>query len=92
MQIWRDILIHSTALQALEVLLPAKKPEIDPKPAVIDEVPFEESEIVDVRATPFASGNFFDQGFASQFGDEEEDWEDDEEDEDEDGEPECRTQ
>ncbi|CAL1716820.1 unnamed protein product [Somion occarium] len=32
---------------ALEALLPPKKPEMDPKPAVIDEVPFEERDIVD---------------------------------------------
>ena len=57
---------------------------------MIDEVPFEESDIVEVRETPFTDGTFFDHGFASQFGDEEEDWEDEEDSED--GEPECRNQ
>ncbi|THG98188.1 hypothetical protein EW026_g3956 [Hermanssonia centrifuga] len=33
--------------EVLEAVLPPKKPELDPKPAVIDEVPFEESDIVD---------------------------------------------
>ena len=78
------------ACQALAALLPPKKPEIDPKPAVIDEVPFEESDIADVRETPFAGGNFFDHGFSTQFGEDEEDWEDD--DDSEGGEPECRNQ
>ena len=75
------------------MLLPPKKPELDPKPAVIDEVPFEESDLADVRETPFAGGSFFDHGFSSQFGDDEGDWEDEDSDaDDEDGEPECRTQ
>ena len=50
----------TTLFQALEALLPPKKPEMDPKPAVIDEVDYEESDIVDVRETPFAGENFFD--------------------------------
>ncbi|GJE94872.1 DnaJ-domain-containing protein [Phanerochaete sordida] len=33
--------------KALEALLPPKKPELDPKPAVIDEVAFEESDLAD---------------------------------------------
>ena len=78
------------SFQALEALLPPKKPEMDPKPAVIDEVDFEQSDIADVRATPFAGGNFFDHGFSNQFDDDENDWED--EDEDSAGEPECRPQ
>ena len=70
-------------------MLPPGKPELDPKPAVIDEVAFEESDIADVREPPFP-GNFFDDGYA-KFGDNEEEWED--EDEDDDGyEPECRQQ
>ncbi|KAI0768127.1 DnaJ C terminal domain-containing protein [Trametes elegans] len=79
--------------QALGGLLPPKKPEMDPKPAVVDEVPFEESDIVDVRETPFnASSSFFDHASGFQFGGGDEDeWEDDE-DEDDDMEPECRTQ
>ncbi|KAI0787817.1 DnaJ-domain-containing protein [Fomes fomentarius] len=79
--------------QALAAVLPPKKPEMDPKPAVVDEVPFEESDIVDVRETPFPAGsNFFDHASGFQFGeDDEADWEDD--DDDDDGtEPECRTQ
>lgn len=75
--------------QALAALLPPGKPELDPKPAVIDEVAFEESDIADVREPPFP-GNFFDDGYA-KFGDNEDEWED--EDEDDDGyEPECRQQ
>ena len=68
---------------------------MDPKPAVIDEVPFEGGDIVDVRETRFAGSNCFDHGFGTQFGDDDEgDWEDedDEDDEDEMGEPECRPQ
>lgn len=67
---------------------------MDPKPAVIDEVPFEESDIADVREPPFP-GNFFDDGYANdQFGEHEGDWEDEDEDEDDDEgvEPECRQQ
>ncbi|EIW57392.1 DnaJ-domain-containing protein [Trametes versicolor FP-101664 SS1] len=78
--------------KALAGLLPPKKPEMDPKPAVVDEVPFEESDIVDVRATPFnASSSFFDHASGFQFGGDEEDWEDDEDDDDG-AEPECRPQ
>ena len=64
---------------------------MEPRPEVVDEADFEESDIVDVRARSFpASQNFFDQGFASQFGEgNEDDWEDED---DEDGEPECRPQ
>lgn len=63
---------------------------MQPRPAVVDEAGFEESDIVEVRERSFpASRDFFDHGFASQFGEGgEEDWED----EDEDGEPECRPQ
>ncbi|THH30004.1 hypothetical protein EUX98_g4195 [Antrodiella citrinella] len=85
--------LKSVDTQTLEALLPPKKTEMEPKPAVIDEVPFEEGDIVDVRETPFAGTNFFDHGFDTQFGegDDEEDWEDDEDD-DEHGEPDCRPQ
>lgn len=69
---------------------------MDPRPAVIDEVPFEESDIVDVRESPFAPSNFFDHGFgAAQFGaDNEEDWEDDDDEDDDEipGQPDCRPQ
>ncbi|KAF9484340.1 DnaJ-domain-containing protein [Pholiota conissans] len=76
---------------AIEAILPAKRLEVDPLPEIVDEADFEESDIVDVGARSFPAGNFFDQGFASQFGEDEEDWED-EEDEEMDGEPECRPQ
>ena len=66
-----------TARQALAAILPPKKAEMEPKPAVVDEVPFEASDIVDVRETPFPAGsNFFDHASGFQFG------EGDEEDED----------
>jgi len=77
------------------MLLPPKRVDVDPQPETVDEADFEESDIVDVRARSFpASQNFFDQGFASQFGESnDDDWEDDDEDEDDmDGEPECRPQ
>lgn len=91
------------SLQALEGLLPPKKPEMDPRPAVVDEVPFEESDIVDVRAHHFPGSSFFDRsGFAQQFGEGEDGWEDDDDDEDDDDEedewgphghePECQPQ
>ncbi|THH10874.1 hypothetical protein EW145_g1017 [Phellinidium pouzarii] len=67
--------------EALETLLPPKKPELEPRPSVVDVVAYEE-------------GDFVDSAFSSfQFGaeDDEEAWTDD--DEDADGEPpECRTQ
>ena len=81
--------------QALEALLPPKKTDVEPRPAVVDEAEYEESDMVEVRARSFpADTDFFDQGFAfaSQFGEgaDEEAWEDDD---DEGGaEPECRTQ
>ncbi|KAF8896222.1 hypothetical protein BD779DRAFT_1494583 [Infundibulicybe gibba] len=78
---------------ALASLLPPKKKDIDPRPDVVDEAEFEETNIADVRARSFpASPNFFDQGFASQFGDGDDDgWEDDDDDDDGMG-PECRPQ
>jgi DnaJ family protein A protein 2 len=60
----------------------------------VDEANFEESDIVDVRARSFpASLDFFDQGFPSQFGGDE-NWEDEEDDDDDINinEPECRPQ
>ena len=47
-----------------------------------------------MRARSFpASPNFFDQGFPSQFGGDENDWEDEDEDDDDVNlEPECRPQ
>lgn len=82
----------------MERLLPPKKDDMDPMPEIVDEVPYEEGDIVDVRARSFPAGSdFFDQGFASQFGEgDEDDWEDEDGDDyGEDnmgGEPECRPQ
>ena len=86
-------------MQALEKLLPLKKANIEPAPEIIDVVAFEEAELEDVRERYFpASSDFFDEGFASQFGEGDEDaWEDEDDDDDYDdhglgGEPECRHQ
>ncbi|OAX37773.1 DnaJ-domain-containing protein [Rhizopogon vinicolor AM-OR11-026] len=89
--------LQSVDKPALERLLPPKKPNMDPMPEVVDEAPYEEGDIVDVRARSFpASSDFFDQGFPSQFGEgDEDDWEDEDEDDydhDMGGEPECRPQ
>ena len=77
-------------------MLPPKKVDLEPRPAVVDEVEFEESDIVEVRARSFpASPDFFDQGHTSQFGEDEEDWEDDDdddEDDDDDNREDCRPQ
>jgi DnaJ family protein A protein 2 len=70
--------------------------EMSPRPPVVDEAEFEESDIVDVRARSFPAGSdFFDQGFQSQFGEGEDDWEDEDDGDLEDhigAEPECRQQ
>jgi DnaJ homolog subfamily A member 2 len=64
----------------------------------VDEAEFEETDIVDVRSRSFpASSSFFDHGFPSQFGgDDENDWVDEDEDDmDGDGmgqEPQCPQQ
>lgn len=66
---------------------------MEPQPAIVDEVPFEKSDIADVRAPPFhASSSFFDHASGFQFGEgeDEDEWED--EDDEEGGEPECRPQ
>ncbi|PPQ68226.1 hypothetical protein CVT26_005759, partial [Gymnopilus dilepis] len=83
--------LKTVDVKAVEAILPPRRPDVEPRPEVVDEADFEESDIVDVRARSFpASQNFFDQGFASQFGEgNEDDWEDED---DEDGEPECRPQ
>lgn len=84
-------------------MLPPKTMEMSPRPSVVDEADFEESDIVDVRARSFpASSDFFDQAYQSQFGEDDDDWEDDDGDDDDgDGdpyddhmgaEPECRQQ
>lgn len=88
--------------QALRPLLPPKREDVSPLPAIVDEVDYEEADIEEVRERSFPAGaNFFD-GVFGQFGDgaddeEEEDWEDEEEDDHNfgfhpAGEPECRPQ
>lgn len=82
--------------QLLVSLLPPKKEDLDPQPAVVDDAKYEESDLADVRARSFPPGfDFFHHG--AQFGEGDEDgWEDEDEDEDEmhmHGEPpECRQQ
>lgn len=83
--------------QELARLLPPKKANIEPAPEIVDNAPFEEADLADVRARCFpASSDFFDQAFASQFGGDEDDWEDEDDDDYDDhgmgGEPECRPQ
>lgn len=69
--------------QQLEKLLPPKRVDVDPRPAVVDEAQFELSDIADARGRPFPTpSDFFDHG-------DEDEWEDEEDDDDE---PECRTQ
>lgn len=73
-------------------MLPPKKVDVDPKPEIVDEAAYEETDVVEVRSRSFPAGSdFFDQGFASQFGEDEGAWEDDDDD-DEGVEPECRPQ
>jgi DnaJ family protein A protein 2 len=63
-------------------VLPPKKRDIEPRPEVVDQAVFEESDIVDVRARSFPAGpDFFDRAFSSQFGSNDDDWEDDDDDE-----------
>lgn len=83
--------------QELAKLLPPKKANIEPPPEIVDNAPFEEADLADVRARCFpASSDFFDQAFASQFGGDDGDWEDEDDDDYDDhglgGEPECRPQ
>ncbi|KAJ7650673.1 hypothetical protein FB45DRAFT_888457 [Roridomyces roridus] len=76
-------------------LIPPKKPDMEPLPEVVTTVAFEEADIEAVRQRYFPATDFFDRGFASQFGEgDEDDWEDDEDDErfGGPGEPECRPQ
>ena len=94
--------------QALEAILPPKKSDIEPRPTIVDEVPYENGDITDVRARSFPAGKgFFDDTFG-QFGETDDDWVDEDEgDEDFDptrgffepgmgmpggSAPECRTQ
>ncbi|KAF8199639.1 hypothetical protein BJ912DRAFT_949789 [Pholiota molesta] len=85
--------LKTADVQAVEAILPPKRGNVEPLPEVVDEADYEESDIVDVGARSFPAGSFFDQGFASQFGEGDEDWEDEDEDEDGmGGEPDCRPQ
>ncbi|KAJ6468437.1 hypothetical protein C8R45DRAFT_1018793 [Mycena sanguinolenta] len=78
-------------------LIPPKKLDIEPRPAVVSTAAFEEADIEEVRERYFPAGqDFFDRAFASQFGEDEDDWEDEDGDDDDDEfgphEPECRQQ
>src|ERR1700761_2237340 len=56
-------------LQTLLSLLPPKKADMDPPPAVVSTAAFEEADIEEVRERYFpASQDFFDHAFAHQFG------------------------
>ena len=61
---------------------------------MVDEVTYNEADIVDVRSRSFPAGSeFFNQGSGFQFGeDEEAEWTDEDDEDDDDAEPECRTQ
>jgi len=90
--------LQNIDINALALLLPPKKDDIEPRPAVVDEAQFEESDLVDGRSRSFpASSDFFDHGFGSRFGEDDDGWEDENENEDEDEysegrEPDCRPQ
>ncbi|KAJ7722753.1 hypothetical protein DFH07DRAFT_856632 [Mycena maculata] len=77
-------------------LIPPKKADIEPRPAVVSTAAFEEADIEEVRERYFPAGqDFFDHAFASQFGEgDEDDWVEDEDEDAEFGgrEPECRPQ
>ena len=76
----------------MERLLPPKKSDLVPTPAIVDEVTYDEADIVDVRSRSFPAGSeFFNQGSGFQFGEEDDAWTDEEE-EDDLHEPECRSQ
>jgi DnaJ homolog subfamily A member 2 len=64
-------------------MLPPKKADLEPRPPVVDEVPFEVSNITEARGTPFPDASDF-------FDDAEEDWEDD--DDDDEHQADCRPQ
>lgn len=74
----------NTCFQALAALLPPKKKELDPLPEIVDEVPYEVSDIGELRSS------FLDaDGLDGQFDDHDSDWSDED---DEDGQPECQPQ
>jgi len=80
-----DQWLQNADQKALQSMLPPKKKDVEPRPAVVDQAAFELSDIAEARGKPFSdSTDFFDHG-------DEDDWED-EDDEDEMGEPECRPQ
>jgi len=75
--------LKSVDRHAVEAMLPPKKIDVEPRPAVVDEVPFEISDITEARGRPFPDDSDF-------FDGTEDDWED-EDDEDE-HEADCRPQ
>ncbi|TFK27171.1 chaperone regulator [Coprinopsis marcescibilis] len=77
--------LKTVDVAALAALLPPKKPEIDPLPEIVDEVPFEESDIGEIQ------GTFLDQELGAAF-DDEDDWEDDDDDDHIHGAPDCQPQ
>jgi hypothetical protein len=83
---------YKLSMQSLAKLLPPKKADLDPRPAVVDEAPFEEADPTDV-CTSFWSSDYL-LIRLPQFGDGgEEAWVDEDDDyDDEDGDPDCRTQ
>ena len=88
--------LFTSRCQALEPLLPPRKPDLEPRPSVVDEPAYEEADSANVRARSFPPGaDFLNQSAFSafQFGADEEDedaWID--EDDETDGQPECQTQ
>jgi DnaJ family protein A protein 2 len=70
--------LQSVNKPALERLLPSKKPDMDPMPEIVDEIPYEEGDIVD-----------FGEGDEDDWEDEDGD---DYDDDNMGGEPECRPQ
>ncbi|KAJ3567883.1 hypothetical protein NP233_g6069 [Leucocoprinus birnbaumii] len=77
-----DSWLQAINKQALESILPPKKGDIEPRPSIVDDVEFEETDLAEVRSRSYPAGpNFFDQGFPYQFGEgDEADWIDDEDD------------
>jgi DnaJ homolog subfamily A member 2 len=69
-------------LQTLTSLLPPKKAEIDPLPAIVDEADYEESDVAEFQST------WLEQELQNEF---DEDWEDEDDDEGMDA-PECQPQ
>lgn len=79
----------------MEKLLPPRRPDLEPRPAVVDAPSYEEADSADVRTRSFAAdANFLNQSAFSafQFGanDDDDAWTDD--DDDDERHPECPTQ